>query len=194
MKNELDKKDYYAKYYKRGFGKFTDNTCIICGYDYKVPESLKNNLTTCCDYCKKVKLTKQKLVGCYIQCKVCGKVFWKQPSKNRKYCGKNCADLATSIYAHERNLIKVPDAKKYYGSNWYIQRNEARKRDNYSCQICGISETNYGMQLSVHHKKPFLLFENYIEANNLKNLICLCEPCHRKVHTGKNHPQNYLRR
>ena len=33
----------------------------------------------------------------------------------------------------------------------------------------------------VHHKIPFRSFDTYISANQLSNLVTLCNPCHRKV-------------
>lgn len=68
----------------------------------------------------------------------------------------------------------------YYGPNWHRQRNKARKRDHYTCQHCGITETELGQQLDVHHIKKFRDFglTRYKEANDLGNLICLCRTCH----------------
>lgn len=73
----------------------------------------------------------------------------------------------------------------YYGPNWYHQRRKVRKRDNYTCQDCGITEKEYGNQLSVHHIGPFRNFHgDWRKANELSNLISLCEyPCHRKRHS-----------
>ncbi len=35
------------------------------------------------------------------------------------------------------------------------------------------------------------MFDNYKEANSLSNLISVCEPCHRKIHSGDNHPYKF---
>ena len=74
---------------------------------------------------------------------------------------------------------------KYYGPNWYAQRHRARKRDDYTCQNCGVTEEQYGRELDVHHIKPFREFgyvpeenEAYLRANKLSNLTCLCVICH----------------
>lgn len=76
----------------------------------------------------------------------------------------------------------------YYGPNWLSQRKKARERDNFTCQDCGITEEQYGRELSVHHIVPFRKFNGDLEkANQLANLIILCEyPCHRKRHSKKN--------
>jgi len=81
--------------------------------------------------------------------------------------------------------------KTYYGENWLSQRRKVRKRDNYTCQKCGITEDEYGQELSVHHIIPFVYFDNYTEANKEDNLVSVCEPCHRKIHSGDNHPSKF---
>ena len=71
----------------------------------------------------------------------------------------------------------------YYGPNWREQRRKALKRDNHTCQKCGKSKKELGIEPSVHHKVPFRNFgvENYAEANKLSNLISLCRSCHDKI-------------
>ena len=75
-----------------------------------------------------------------------------------------------------------------YGSNWSTQRNKARARDGYRCQICGAPEA--GRQHDVHHRVPFRTFTSYQEANQLLNLVTLCRSCHRRaeaavrIHSG----------
>jgi len=68
----------------------------------------------------------------------------------------------------------------YYGPSWNSQRNAARKRDNYTCQHCGVTEDILGKQLDVHHIHKFRLFglDNHEQANHLDNLISLCHQCH----------------
>lgn len=66
-----------------------------------------------------------------------------------------------------------------YGPNWPEQRQKARARDNYRCQVCGRPES--GNSHDVHHKIPFRQFDSYREANQLGNLITLCRPCHRRA-------------
>lgn len=69
-----------------------------------------------------------------------------------------------------------------YGPNWPLQRDLARARDGFRCQVCGTPE---GMsQHHVHHKIPFRMFESAKQANQLANLITLCNSCHRKVETA----------
>ena len=66
-----------------------------------------------------------------------------------------------------------------YGPNWETQRNLARQRDHYRCCLCGIPESDKSHH--VHHKIPFKLFIDYRVANDLGNLVTLCQNCHRLV-------------
>jgi DEAD/DEAH box helicase domain-containing protein len=69
-----------------------------------------------------------------------------------------------------------------YGSNWKIQRERARSRDKYQCQICGIVEKDRSHD--VHHITPFRYFQSEVLANQLDNLITLCPSCHRKAESA----------
>lgn len=64
-----------------------------------------------------------------------------------------------------------------YGLNWSHQRDQARQRDHYRCQICGAPER--GKAHHVHHKIPFRTFALPEKANQLDNLVTLCPSCHR---------------
>jgi DEAD/DEAH box helicase domain-containing protein len=66
-----------------------------------------------------------------------------------------------------------------YGKNWLTRKDEARYRDQYRCQICGMIES--GRAHDVHHKVPFRMFQNFEQANRLDNLVTLCHECHRRV-------------
>jgi DEAD/DEAH box helicase domain-containing protein len=64
-----------------------------------------------------------------------------------------------------------------YGPIWKSVRELALQRDKYTCRNCGSSEPGN----HVHHIKPFRTFHSVSEANQLENLITLCERCHRKA-------------
>jgi hypothetical protein len=53
-----------------------------------------------------------------------------------------------------------------------ILKRKIRKRDNYSCQMCQVTERMSGYRMSIHHI-------DYDKKNNEdNNLICLCKICH----------------
>ena len=78
----------------------------------------------------------------------------------------------------------------YYGPNWHFQREKTRNRDNNTCQDCKTYQIK--PKLIVHHIISFRKFglKNYKKANNLKNLITLCIPCHTKRHLLLNRSFN----
>jgi DEAD/DEAH box helicase domain-containing protein len=68
-----------------------------------------------------------------------------------------------------------------YGPNWREQRDRARERDGFRCQVCGIEEN--GGAHHVHHKIPFRSFASFEQANQLHNLVTLCPSCHHRAET-----------
>jgi len=69
-----------------------------------------------------------------------------------------------------------------YGPNWEGQRQLARLRDGFRCQVCSLEEA--GRSHDIHHKIPFRKFPSYREANQLENLVTLCPACHQRVETA----------
>lgn len=69
---------------------------------------------------------------------------------------------------------KVSPAR--YGEAWNFIRMEIYKRDNFTCQDCGLPMTSKTGAHHVHHKKPFL--ESF--DNSPSNLITLCKGCHAR--------------
>ncbi len=74
------------------------------------------------------------------------------------------------------------NAPNDYGPNWPRQRDLARARDGFRCQVCGTPEGDKAHH--VHHKIPFRMFDNAEQANQLVNLITVCNSCHRKIETA----------
>ena len=68
----------------------------------------------------------------------------------------------------------------YYGPNWQEKREEARSRDGYKCQDCGVAEEDLEIPLHVHHINPLKNFDDVEDANRLSNLVSLCQPCHNR--------------
>ncbi len=66
-----------------------------------------------------------------------------------------------------------------YGPTWPRQREAARQRDGYRCQVCGQPEGEKAHH--VHHQIPLCAFDTPAEANRLSNLVTLCPVCHRRA-------------
>ncbi len=58
-----------------------------------------------------------------------------------------------------------------YGLGWHEQRAMARRRDNDTCQLCGITKEELGHELSAHHIRPLRESADH----SIENLICLCD-------------------
>lgn len=126
-----------------------------------------------------------------LTCEVCAKAFRVQvnESKGRRFCSKACkAKWQETAIAGENNFHWRGGYESYYGPNWRQQRRNARRRDNYACQRCGVTEDKLCRQLDVHHIKPFRHYgiEYYQEANRLANLMSLCASCHLTVEHEQN--------
>lgn len=73
-----------------------------------------------------------------------------------------------------------------YGEGWnQPKRKEVRERDDYECQICGLSQEEHrqknGCKLHVHHIIPIRQFESGKKrANEPPNLITVCAQCHSR--------------
>lgn len=180
---------------KRDYSKYKhskiETDCLFCGYRFEIPSNHSGVTVTCSKYCSGRLTALKKQKGEYFLCSMCDKPVFKTPNKRKStdkvYCSRGCQSLGwTHLREHEGSY------KKYYGSNWFEQRRKARKRDSFKCQDCALTEEEYGMELSVHHIVPFVYFDDYKLANNLSNLVSLCEPCHRVRHSGAGHPRKFI--
>lgn len=150
-----------------------------------------------CNECYEVVKKEPKLDRVITHCGYCGKelsVIKSRFNSNKFcYCNTDCMSKHYSeIYTGE-NSPTWTGGKRHYTGNWYSARRQVRARDKYICQRCGITEKDYGKELSVHHIKKYKSFENKNEANKLDNLVCLCEPCHRFVHSNQNVNKEWIK-
>ena len=98
------------------------------------------------------------------------------------YKAKRCEKCSFAYYIGKNNQNWKGGKEPYYGPDWQSHQKQARKRDNNTCQDCGLYQIK--PRLHVHHKIPFRYFrlEKHQEANNLANLITVYVPCHGKRH------------
>lgn len=124
-------------------------------------------------------------------CPICHKKFEvKQSHSNRRVCcSLKCSTMnRLGRFSGENNPSWKGGPLPYYGPNWLQQRRNARYRDGYKCQNCGMTEKEAGQEHDVHHIRPFREFgiEQYVNANTLSNLITLCHRCHLIVEHEQN--------
>ena len=156
--------------------------CEQCGSEFIRSEArLKHgrgkHCSAACQYAAiKSRPAKALLRSC--TCFNCNEAFevyesWlKQRKGGGKYCSRQCRDAHWHGLNHPQYINGGNDDR---GPNWQSQRRKTLKRDDHTCQCC--SKAGQG----VHHIVPFRLFgmERCSEANDLANLVTLCEPCHR---------------
>lgn len=89
------------------------------------------------------------------------------------WLGKKRPDMSGKNHSNWAGGI----SQEPYGRGWTdILKESIRLRDNYKCQICGISQEEYNSTLIIHHL-------NGIKTDlNPDNLLALCRSCHTKLH------------
>ena len=95
--------------------------------------------------------------------------------KKRQQSTKDKISIANSgqnHYAYNPNKLRID-----YPIEWGNRLKEAiRKRDNYVCQDCGLSQEKHNKKLIIHH------IDKNKKNCNPKNLITLCKNCHARKH------------
>ena len=124
-------------------------------------------------------------------CIVCGKVFYRKKSwKNVKFCSRICMGKDWTL---ENNPNwQGGTSFEPYGLAWTKELREAiRKRDNYTCQKCGMTEIEhrirYGRILTVHHI-------DYNKQNcKENNLTTACVKCNTSSNSNRDYWFAYFR-
>lgn len=117
-------------------------------------------------------------------CKICGKKIFTQPAqlkyRARSTCSLECRRKLARKRAEERRIKfgytqHQLDRLARYSREAIEWRKKIFKRDNYTCQICGIR----GTYLEADHIKPFAYFPEL--RYELSNGRTLCRKCHDKT-------------
>lgn len=182
----------------------TERICEICGEHFTaIPSKAKNGRGRYCSikcrgqgHSKTMRgenATNWKGGPAKVSCAECGNTYLTTVAKVKNNSTKFCSCVCYGLWRRrhivgENNPAWKGGQSHYYGLNWSSQKRKVLKRDEYTCQRCNITETDYGQSLSVHHIIPLREFnyiprenDNYKEANKLSNLVALCAPCHHTV-------------
>ena len=160
-----------------------EHTCPKCNTVFYRPPSRRKfgrgiYCSRKCQYASLEHLKRNPEKHVELTCIGCGDGFSLAKSKLSahkgagKYCSRECRD-ANRVGEQHPQFINGDGTYYHRGPNWQSQRRKARKRDDFTCQHCGEPGE------CVHHIRPFRYFDDYKEANRLRNLVTLCSPCHR---------------
>jgi len=108
---------------------------------------------------------------------------WNKPERQKASLGKN-------------NCNWKGGGNFDYGRNWSEQKRKCRKRDNYTCQLCGRIWDRKERRFDVHHIKEIRSFNtDWKSANILANLITLCISCNARASGNRDYwKRKYKRR
>lgn len=125
------------------------------------------------------------------ECEECGEEYTEVPARidERRFCSQECmTEWHKREFSGEGHHRWRGGRDPYYGPDWREKRRQARKRDGYECQICGIGQTEhrevFGCSPPVHHIKRISSFDDIGKANELPNLVTLCKTHHKMVEVG----------
>lgn len=123
-----------------------------------------------------------------LRCERCNEAYRVAPYKENtsRFCSQDCMiEWRARTLSGENHPRWNGGKPSYHGKNWRRQRRRARKRDNYTCRRCGLTDeeslTHFDSVLQVHHRVPIARFDQPESANFIENLVTLCLPCHQTV-------------
>jgi len=153
-------------------------TCDLCGENFKSEE--KDRV-----YCSKECHNKSMEDQVQAECANCGDVVTRRRYQyehcNRHFCDFDCRrEWMGENWVGEDNPQYINGKNQYRGNSWYRQRLKALRRDQARCQSCAVPESKKDRGHHVHHIVPYRKFDSWREANELSNLVTLCESCHQK--------------
>ena len=171
-------------------------TCEWCGDKFRVKENMAEERRFCSSECfgdwrgeEMVGVNcpgyKEKVT---LSCRWCDSEFVTFPSRKevRQFCSFECKGEWQSVnISGEDHPQWQPDTEEIsYKGGWYSQRRRCLERDSRKCQGCGMGWDKHleenGQGLHVHHITPYRSFDDPCDANELDNLITLCQSCHWK--------------
>jgi hypothetical protein len=187
----------YPCYAKLGRGKYCSQKCcgksqrtseqrkcLFCGKKFHAFQSqIKRGNAK---YCSR-KCFNSSRIGKIKRCPICNKAFYSYRSDDkfgkRVYCSWKCCVKGRKGENHW-NWQKGKSFEPYTSDWTEILKESIRKRDKYTCGICGKLQADE--VLDVHHI-------DYDKKNcNPINLVALCHSCHAKTNQNRNYWIKYF--
>lgn len=79
----------------------------------------------------------------------------------------------------------------YCSEEWVLAVKAVWKRDNATCQVCGLHQNNFrDKKFHIHHIQSFMVVEKRCDP---ENLVLVCPPCHHFLHSNKNISKQFIK-
>lgn len=153
--------------------------CKVCGKTFRHPNA---TVYHCSWECR----NKGLVTAVQLVCQNCGegfRAFAGEAKDGRKFCSHGCSEEYHTGYNHPHYK---EGAWLERGARWGRIRKQIIERDG-KCLWCGATSNPSGRGLHVHHIKPRREHLIVDFANDHKNLVTLCAPCHMKVEMRLHH-------
>lgn len=172
-------------------------TCEWCGKEYSKKPSHAEGSRFCSRGCQwewqsenmQGELSPRWAGRIELVCENCDKLYEVEPHRaESRFCSKECKSEWQIVGLRgENNPSYKGGHDGYYGPNWGQKKREARQRDGYRCQGCGLKQEDHWRALSVHHitrigwyKDRYDAPEWWEKGNQLHNLVTMCVSCHKR--------------
>jgi len=129
-----------------------------------------------------------------ISCDVCEVRVDRYPSQIQSeviLCSRDChAEWLSEAFTGDGHPNWRGGGVGEYGPGWRAVREQALKRDDHACVLCGTDADELGRNPDVHHIVPVRLFAAMPalavrDAHTLDNVVSLCPGCHRRAEFGR---------
>jgi hypothetical protein len=180
----------YPHVHKIKHGKFIKR--IVFCEKCKKEINFRSN-TTFCFSCARTGKHLSTYKGEKPKCLVCNKILSRYDAKRcKEHRGKTVSLILKERYRDSKNHPNYIDGRsknKAYPQEFQNLREEIRKRDDYKCQNCGMTDEEhiivYGTHIEVHHI-------DYNKTNNNKdNLLTLCKGCNIRANYNREYWQSH---
>lgn len=170
-------------------------SCLYCGETFQPRENKYKYCSIQCYWASKMGKPGYIPEGSRItiSCLWCKKEFnvikFEAEKLKRKFCSCECYYAFVKVQRPDTLIYRNGINEFYLSKAWGKLKRFVRKRDNYTCQMCGKKFAAKGPGLCVHHIKSRNDFDGITSdvhsiADHLDNLVALCTSCHGKVHSG----------
>lgn len=177
-------------------------TCVHCQKEFMTKPSARSKFCSLKCYHaeyrqhpEKFNVQMQKSPGSTTNCIVCGKQFYRNRYSIKHEKPTYCSTACRGVHQIQTGSMALENNPRWLGGKSFEPytleftqelREVIRKRDNYTCLICGKKQGK--RKHSVHHA-------DYNKANSdLKNLFTVCVTCHSKTNSDREKWQEYFKK